>query len=240
MRTMRTPCALRCGMPTPDWSLRKTDADARSHEIVDADNGVIASVLHANLLDEEPALPGRLPAGALVVRTGWLGDEQVLDDGARVWSSHPAQWLGSARERFDTGIARVLEQAGDREVWLWPHARHTLSDGPSVRRWLDDRAQAGLPAVGLLLEPTALLTEPMLGEREEHLDRVVQTVEVSAAVRGAIRGVICRGARAVEADGGIELAACAQSDGVVEADLVEATARRIADLAGAPVVRPLQ
>lgn len=228
---------------TPHWSIRSSTREGLTHELLDAEGRVVAAAIGANLLDEAldgAALASLAPDGAaLIVRTGWLGECHTIDGGERVWTPHPAQWLGDARARFDASVDALLGALDGRPLWLWPHARHVLSDGPSLRRWLEDR---GEDAPGVLLEPSALLTEPMLGEAEEHLDRVVQTAEVSRAVRGRVCAVLARGVRAFEGGepGQVELAACVRSDGLVEADLVDRTARRLAELTGAPIVRPLQ
>ncbi|MEM9558747.1 MAG: hypothetical protein AAF995_00445 [Planctomycetota bacterium] len=233
---------------TADWSIRPSNAPGLTHELTDQGGTLVAVASGANLLDD--AFDAKQASGVgpadlpLVVRTGWLGERHGIGSGEHVWTAHPAQWLSGAREQFDVAVDALLEALGDRPLWLWPHARHVLSDGPSTRRWLEARAEVrpGARGLGVLLEPTALLTEAMIAEREEHLDRVVQTAEVSPPVREAIRGVVARGVRAFEGEeaGLIELGACAQSDGLVEPERVNATARRIADLAGVPIVRPLQ
>jgi hypothetical protein len=68
----------------------------------------------------------------------------------------------------------LVRAAGGR-LLLRAHARQVLSDPPSVRAFLADRATEGFgEQVGLALEPAALFEASMLGpEAPDHLERIL-------------------------------------------------------------------
>lgn len=135
----------------------------------DASHPELGLVWHGNLLEEAP------PAGPLVSWSGWAGEQPGLTGG--VWSAAFETWGPAGRAAFDKRIDALAGRT-DR-VLIRPHARHVVSDIPSVAT-LARRFEGG--SVGVLLEPAALFTPEMLPDADEHLERIAALVPVSAGV----------------------------------------------------------
>lgn len=120
------------------------------------------------------------PDGVVLAWSGWFGAPDTSDDG-RVDPDHRT-WAGEGRTRLDALLAAAVPRftsLGAR-LWLRPHARHVLSDGPSCAAFV--RAHAGARGtIALLLDLDLLLTPEMHQRRAEHTDRILQT---AAAIPG--------------------------------------------------------
>jgi len=135
----------------------------------DASHPDLGVIWHGNLLEESP------PDGPIVAWSGWAGGQPRLAGG--VWSPAFETWGPAGRAAFDERIGS-LARSGAR-VLIRPHARHVISDIPSVAT-LAKRFEGG--SVGVLLEPAALFTSEMLRDTDEHIERIAALVSVCAGV----------------------------------------------------------
>lgn len=139
------------------------------------------------------------------------GDDAPAGGDLRLFADDPRTWLGPGWSALEAGLARGLKIVGAGELWIRPHARHVISDGPSVRRLVERQ-----PRVRLLLDPVSMLTPTMLedGTVRDHLQRtfewagllegrVVAGVIIGTPRLDEIRGVVPT--RQEVGDGGIEL-----------------------------------
>lgn len=120
-----------------------------------------------NILLESPTPQA---GGTVVCWSGWL------DDRARPLSGYfqhdPRVWSGPGWEALSRRMAELLplyEAAGAR-LLIRPHVRHVVSDVPTVRRLL---GQFESPALGIFLEPAAMLTAAMADDARDHLGRIL-------------------------------------------------------------------
>lgn len=61
--------------------------------------------------------------------------------------------------------------------WVWPRVGEVLSDVPSLRRFLKDREGAAASSGWrFVLDPVAMLAPSMLGNADEHVMRVLETL----------------------------------------------------------------
>lgn len=109
----------------------------------------------------------------LVVHSGSLAEIE----GGGVFDSHPGTWgprgwgaLQDACERVARGSSRVFA--------VRPHARHVVSDMPSIRRFGAVVAEGHPGRFRLLLDPLGMLDVSHLDRRtaEEHLRRVAAEI----------------------------------------------------------------
>ena len=124
------------------------------------------------------------------LQKGWLATIEVPAPRLLCWSGslaeepfavHPANWMRPGRAALDalvTQAAPALEARG-LSLCLRPHARHVLSDAQGCLRFLTDHA--GLP-LGVALAPADMLTQDMLPELPEHLNRIFTAMGPRAAV----------------------------------------------------------
>lgn len=166
-----------------------------------------------------PELPSEPITPTLMAWSGWLPEDHLPDAGAFAPAS--STWMGPGLTRLGAVCDRLapkLEQAQLR-LALVPHARHVLSDPPSIRSFFKDRP-AG--PIGLVLEPSALLTEPMLADAQDHLTRIYE----SLADLDALLGVILTNVEPIASALG-ELGPVPIHRGVIDPDLICAPARRL-------------
>jgi sugar phosphate isomerase/epimerase len=129
-----------------------------------ADGRVLGTVAGGNPLAGNWEPPAEFE-GDLILWSGTLGESLT--------EAHPHTWMGPGRERLAARVDELLPRVQERGVRLLlrAHARQVLSDPPSVRAFLRDRAES---PVGLLLEPAALFEASMLGpEAEDHVHRIL-------------------------------------------------------------------
>jgi hypothetical protein len=101
----------------------------------------------------------------------------------------PGAWqamLGACREARGAGVRLLLR----------PHARHILSDAQRCLRFLEEQAPPFAPP--LLLDPAAMLTESMLPDAAEHLERILGAL----AGREGVWGVLLSGVEPAPGGGG--------------------------------------
>lgn len=136
----------------------------------DAAGRVVATLAGGNPLAEDWPVPAaEAIEGDLILWSGTLGPDLSV--------AHPHTWMGPGRQRLAARVADLVPRvraAGGR-LLLRAHARQVLSDPPSVRAFLAERATEGFgEQVGLALEPAALFEASMLGpEAPDHLERIL-------------------------------------------------------------------
>ena len=122
-----------------------------------------------NILLDTPQ-PQPEPGGTLVCWSGWFDERARPASG--VFHHDTAVWSGpgwaALEARLET-IVPAFEAAGAR-LLIRPHARHVVSDVPTVRRLLGRFESA---ALGVFLEPAAMLTAGMAGDARDHLGRIL-------------------------------------------------------------------
>lgn len=133
-----------------------------------------AGVIEANPLERPPPVPAEAPGGRIVTASGWLGGGDGAD--FRTWS-RPG-W--DALHAMCDAVTPELARAG-LTLLLTPRAGHVLGDVQSARTWLGERA--GEP-VGLLLDPAALLTDAMVADAADHLERAYDALGGEPGVAG--------------------------------------------------------
>jgi len=138
-------------------------------EVVDDAGAVRLVVDERNPLDESAggAPPLAVDGASLVVWSGSLAGPFP----EHLETPTPLNWMPPGGRALADWLDRLDEDARARR-WIRPHARHVLSDPPSVRAWWRRRAEAagGTPPVGgLALDLAALLEPSMLGDADEHL-----------------------------------------------------------------------
>lgn len=128
-----------------------------------------------SLLSGEP-LPAGLPDGATVIV--WSGT--LAGAGEGLWEADPRTWGPVGRQALDESCKRMLPEIERRGIRLCirPHARHVLSDGPSINRFANAWGQTPLR---VLPDPLGLLTRTMLPRAEEHLERLLTGAWTEAA-----------------------------------------------------------
>lgn len=165
-------------MTAPEWTIdAESDVAAASpgtpidglepglRRIRDAEGRIVATLAGGNVLADDwtPPEPGEVE-GDLVVWSGTLAPDLL--------TSHPYTWMSPGREALAerlVGLMSLVRDAGGR-VLLRPHARHVLSDPPSIRAFMKE---LGDVPVSILLEPAAMFEPSMLGpEAEDHLERI--------------------------------------------------------------------
>ncbi|MFK7961595.1 MAG: hypothetical protein AB8G96_13845 [Phycisphaerales bacterium] len=152
------------------WTLEPANGPGRAAVLRDAAGHPRAHVLPGNPLADDWSPPASLPSdpGDLILWTGAMGDGP--------FAPHPHTWMSPGRTRLTERLADLAEALSrgpepGRRLLLRPHARHVLSDPPSVRSFLRD---AGDLPIGLCLEPAALFEATMLGDAaEEHVERIL-------------------------------------------------------------------
>ena len=155
------------------------DAASGVHPVLLSADGPEAVWLGGNPLS--PAgltLPASPQARVVALLTGSI--EPGSDDPADVVDAARRTWSGEGRERFDSAWAGLRTQADRLGVALWarPHAGDVMGDVPALRQ-----IAAGKTGIDrILLDPAGLLTPGMLGEAEDHLQRMIEPLEGTARI----------------------------------------------------------
>lgn len=110
----------------------------------------------------DPATLAAIPGPRLI-----LHSQQSVSDAA----SALATWSPAARKAFDHAVARVVDAAAPRTVILWPGPGSVLSDAVSTLSFA--RRQTG---AGLLIDPVAWITPPMIPDAPDHLARIADAL----------------------------------------------------------------
>jgi hypothetical protein len=162
---------------------------------------------------------------ACVVWSGTLGDE--------LFDADPRTWGPRGRAAWAERLAELLAVARSHRLQLWirPHARHVVSDAPTIDRMLADHAgdiaheQAPLR---ILSDPASMFTRSMLAYAEDHLERVLSATRRWSAL-GACAGIVLANVRdpsgepAAEAspiDDGPALQGAPLFDGLIPAPII--------------------
>jgi len=111
-----------------------------------------------------------------------------------LFAPDPTSWMPAGRERFERFVDAALDSMSDGvRLLVRTHARHVLSDIPTVRTFATGREDA---PVGVLLDPASMLEPSMIDHADDHLERIA-----SGALRGA-DAVLVAGLRRSGALGG--------------------------------------
>jgi hypothetical protein len=178
-----------------DYRARMNPWSIQGRAVVDHTGALRARLVPDNLfsaeIDIDQIVGQAQGAPALVVRSGWLPDDE--ENIARRWSAQ-------VRSSLDERLAHLLQRAkaAGVSVWLSPRASDLISDLPSTLSAL--RTHEGL---GLFLDPGALLTESMKARAAEHVARMIEAlvahdrcaaVALGSGVPAALRGDLERAA----------------------------------------------
>ncbi|MFG0331641.1 MAG: hypothetical protein ACF8PN_17275 [Phycisphaerales bacterium] len=112
-------------------------------------------------------------ASHLVIPSGTLADEPGAPD--------PRNWLGPGRRRLDEWLDEVSPaiERDDLRICIEPDCRGILSDTQSTLNFLRERTD---DRMALALHPARLLESSMLGEVEDHLIRIFDTLADRAVI----------------------------------------------------------
>lgn len=110
------------------------------------------------------------PAGTSAVWAGWLADDANPAKGR--FPLDFRLWTRTAWEALAAGLAAIAPalEARRATLWLRPAAGCILADPQACLTFLRSRPS---PAIGLLLDPVAMLTPDMLGDLDDHLVRAM-------------------------------------------------------------------
>lgn len=104
-----------------------------------------------------------------------------------------ATWSNAGWESFEEQLRTATNAAGscrpDAKALLWPGVGSMLSDGVSTLSFARKH-----PAIGLVIDPVAWLTESMRTDAEDHLSRFAQAMSLCESLDAII-------VRAVASDG---------------------------------------
>ncbi len=173
--------------------------------------------------------------------SGGLGEGEVQSD---LFEADPRTWMSAGREAFAEGLERAAQAIRSRggTICLRPHARHVLSDTPSLRTLLGVQKGGAVvgppPGIEILLDPIAMLTPRMLATVEDHLERVLSLVATLPGVIGIVAcNVAAASAEALAADldEGPALQRVPLHAGVIDPDLIVDAIRRH-NSGGLPIV----
>lgn len=140
-------------------------------------SSVWASVSSANLLDAGSGQILGAGVARVVVRSGWMAMDP---DAGPVLS-----WTAGPRAKLDQAIEGLLPALRERGATLLirPALGDMVSDIPSalgiVRKWSSQ-------PVGLLVEPSALLTESMIERAADHLQRIGEALGEHESTAGVL------------------------------------------------------
>ncbi len=183
-------------------------------EIVDPACGALwARVLGGNPLD--PDWPARAVFDS-IVRSSEPPQRVVIWSGTgadELFASDPRSWLSETRGRFDRFIdetSALLDASGIR-LLLRPHARHVLSDAPSLLTFLSVQGSSN---VGVLLDVASMFEPAMIADAHVHLGRLAG--DVLPRADAVLLANVCEG-HALGAD----LVACKKNDGLIGPSLLE-------------------
>lgn len=163
----------------PDTATTPCDAASGAHRVLLSAAGPEAVWLDGNPLSPAGVtLPASPQARVVAAPTGSIKPES--DDSADVVDAARRTWSGEGRDRFDSAWAGLREQADRLGVALWarPHAGDVMGDVPALRQIA--AGKTGIDRV--LLDPAGLLTPGMLGEAEDHLQRMIEPLEDTARI----------------------------------------------------------
>ena len=117
--------------------------------------------------------PDPTASQTVVAWSGWFDENARPESG--VFHHDPRSWLAEGWETLESRLTQVLPafEVANARLLLRPHVRHVISDAPSVRRIL---TRFESPALGILLEPAAMLTAAMADDAQDHLTRILEAL----------------------------------------------------------------
>ena len=131
-----------------------------------APNEVLASRNNSNPLGDNWLADVTTPGDTIVSWSGTLAKD--------LFEPHPSTWLRSGSEAFAAFCDEVGPQLEKHEKSLCfqPHSRHVLNDAPSCLAFMKDRTGP----FGIALALAELFEPSMLGDIEDHLRRIFQSL----------------------------------------------------------------
>lgn len=122
----------------------------------------------------------------------WCGSYAELDEGG-LFDAHPRTWSAPGWKAFEDACAAAAPPEGTT-ILLRTHARHALSDVPSLRRFAAEVAPRWPGRFGLLLDPSSMVELSHL-ERDTGEDLIARILEgaltlgmpIAAAVFATVR-----------------------------------------------------
>lgn len=181
------------------------------------------------------AAPSELGSRAFTRIALWSGGLGEGDDPTAIFEPDPRTWMSAGRDAFAAGLERAAmwARAHGCTICLRPHARHVLSDTPSLRTLLGVQKGGAVvgppPGVEILLDPIAMLTPRMLATVEDHLERVLGLVATLPGVIGIVASNIAAAsaeALAADLDEGPALQRVPLHAGVIDPGLIARAIRR--------------
>lgn len=176
-----------------------------------------------------------LASSALTRIALWSGGVGEGDDAEAMFEPDPRTWMSAGRDAFAAGLERAAKWASAHgsTICLRPHARHVLSDTPSLRTLLGVQKGGAVvgppPGIEVLLDPIAMLTPRMLATVEDHLERVLSLVATLPGVIGIVASNIAAAsaeALAADLDEGPALQRVPLRAGVIDPALIARAIRR--------------
>ena len=133
-----------------------------------------------NIFFEDPTPE---PGQTVVAWSGWFDQQARPQSG--VFHHDPRTWLAEGWETLQARLGPIVQafEAAQARLLLRPHVRHVVSDAPSVRRAL---AMFDSPALGVLLEPAAMLTAAMADDARDHLTRILDALAGNPRVQAIL------------------------------------------------------
>ena len=161
----------------PDLLFTQHTPDGTGVVTSDSTGEVYAHALGGNPLSgdwpERPRFEQLIRSGDPTRVVVWSGS-----NAEPLFAPDPTSWMSTARDRFERFIDDALESMSDRaELLVRTHARHVLSDIPTVRTFAANREDA---PVGVLLDPASMLERSMLDCADDHLERIAHGALPSA------------------------------------------------------------
>lgn len=152
--------------------------------------------------------------------SGWIpADADPSLPGIHTWTGQGWNALTSMCDR----LGPIHAERG-QQILFRPCASHVLSDPRSCLTFFRDRTESPF---GLLLDPIAMLTPPMLPDASDHLDRTLSTL----LTRPETRGVVLADATISES----AIAHAPLGQGSLQADLVASIIERVGE-SGLPII----
>jgi len=201
----------------------------KSHPIIGQIRELKGESLYAQIVDgsaeTDPAVWIDASGGArrVVVRCSdpVHADTSVSDEDRLLASWSPAGWT-----RFDEQLARLDQLAGERgiELMIRPSAAGMLSDAICTCSWARRSESLGC---SLLLDPMGWIVPSMMGDIEDHLERI-------AGLSGGCPKVGAVLVRSLRRDNSGSLVETTLADGDIDPDLIVSTLGEL--VRSAPVV----
>lgn len=158
--------------------------DAATHARREAGRVVEGSILGCTAT----GVPLKLPATGAMPVFCWSGSYAERDGGS-LFDEDPRTWGPKGWAALESGVQMMGERR--REVVIRTHARHVLSDAPSVRCFVHASWASG---VKVFIDPASMLTPGMLagGFGADHLRRLYEGL--SSIDPACAAGVLISGA----------------------------------------------